>query len=108
MTPPPEAESDRANQPAYGWACFGLTVLLLVACSSAVVFAYYGACAAGSGPGGWNIHMVFVLPMVAVLGVSITILGKALIATLPFPMWIRALLFALLVTLGAYSASYAL
>jgi len=46
--------------------------------------------------------------MVAALGFSVAIFGHAIFAITPVPLWIRALLFALFITLGAYYASYAL
>ena len=80
----------------------------LVCIALAVGAAYQGAGAAGSGPGGWGIHMVFVLPAVVFVGVACTIVGNLFAVALPLPLWVRGVLSVVVAVFGGYFAAFGL
>ncbi len=99
---------DKSNQPVPRWACLRTSMAILGAIAVSVLSTYQGACAAGSGPGGWNIHLIFVLPMVAVVGLVLALLAVSAAAIVPLRLWGRFLILAGITTLGSYFTAYTL
>lgn len=73
-------------------ACLSATAGFALVCLIAIYFSYQGAGAAGSGPGGWNIHAIFVLPAVLVLGIMATCISVAIAAVSPVHVFLRLLI----------------
>lgn len=93
------------NPPAWtGTAIF--TSALCAGLFLAAHASYNGAVAAGSGPGGWNLHMLIVAPVSVAIGLLMGALGFGIASIVTRRRWLREGIGLLLAPALAWTTSF--